>query len=756
MKMFRILRLFAFLFIIFPGVKYSENATVNPLSNKPPGPLSIYQVPETAVPVRVDGVLDDPAWGRALIMELSYEIDPGENLPAPVRTQCLLTYDRKNLYVAFRAYDPEPTNIQAHYMDRDMAWDDDWIFITLDPFSDQRRGFQFIANPLGVQMDSLLNEVGGRGAEVDSTWDAIWDSAGRLTDDGYIVEMAIPFTSIRFPRGKGDQKWGFQAMRHYPRSFYYFFRLTPWNRNRGCTLCENVIISGFSSITPGLNLEVNPTITTLRTDKKDTFPEGDLHMGKVKIEPGLSTRWSVTPNISLNAALNPDFSHVEADVAQLEINTRFALYYPEKRPFFLEAADIFNTAFNTVYTRTIADPIWGLKLTAKEQRNAFGVIISRDDVTNLLVPANQESQLLNLDQSVNNTIARYRRDIGKHSTLGVLLTDRRGNDYSNTVFGLDGYFKITAVDNLGLQFLYSKTTYPASFSRDQNQPEGSFGGLGLNITYLHEARNWNWWALYEHLGRDFRADAGFIPRVDTRTIKAGVRRIFWPKSASWFSRINLSIEGISIHDQKGNLTDRSISFIAEINGPLQSNLTIGASIGEELFNNILFDQKSIQLQFNIRPGSPLTLSLGGKFGDAIDYTESRAADILGIAPGIAYFFGRHLQLRLDHSLEYLNIDGERLYKANLTQLKFVWQFNVRTFIRAIIQYLDINKNLDLYPRESNSRDRHLFMQLLFSYKINPQTLLFFGYADNRFGRHGIDLTQKDRTFFCKISYAWRQ
>jgi hypothetical protein len=713
-----------------------------------------FRVPEIVTPIRIDGKLNESAWNKAVVVELTYEIDPGENTPARIRTECLLISDKDNLYIGFRAYDPEPSAIRAHYMDRDTAFDDDWVFITLDPFMDERRGFQFLANPLGVQMDTLLNEVGSGAAVVDETWDAIWNSAGHITADGYEVEMAIPYTSLRFPKSAGEQKWGFQAMRHYPRKFAYFFRATPWNRNRDCMLCENAIIIGFSGATPGRNIEINPTITSRRSDMRHSFPEGDMQSGKAKIDSGISTRWGVTPNVQFNATLNPDFSQVEADVAQLDINTRFALFYPEKRSFFLEGADLFGTPFNTVYTRTLADPSWGLKLTGKESGNAFGVLVARDELTNLLIPANQTSQLDSLNQDALSTVLRYRRDLGKQSTLGVLMTDRRGNNYYNSVFGFDGNIQLTPADSIGFQLLRSQTSYPETVSEAKKQPKDSFASLAINLSYRHESRNWNWWATYDNLGRDFRADVGFIPRVDTRTTTLGLRRILWGKADSWYRKLLFTIEGYHTDDHAGKLTDRSLAVRGEINGPLQSILQLGFVGSKEFYNGVSYDQEFIEFDSSFRPTGSLALLCAGKFGDAIDYTGSRQADIISISPGIAYFFGQHLQFQLDHSLERLDIDCGHLYSANLTQVKLVYQFNVRTFTRAIFQYLDLDRNLQYYPFSPDPIDRKFFTQLLFSYKLNPQTLLFLGYSDNRFGWSGIDLTQNDRTFFIKLSYAW--
>jgi hypothetical protein len=714
----------------------------------------LFNVPETSMPVTIDGILNEPAWDMAIILQLPYEIDPGENLPARVKTECLLISDQHNLYVGFRAYDPNPHKIRAHYMDRDSAFDDDWVFITLDPFQDERRGFQFLANPLGVQMDTLLNEVGSGGSDVDVTWDAIWDSSGRITQIGYEVEMSIPFTSLRFPKSDRYQQWGFQALRHYPRKFSYFFRLTPWNRNRDCTLCENATIVGFQRANQGRNLEFNPTLTAHKTDTAPTFPATSLNTGRAKAEPGLSLRWGITPDIQLNSTLNPDFSHVEADVAQLEINTRFTLYYVEKRPFFLEGSDIFKTQINAVYTRTITDPLWGFKLSGKKGRHAFGILASQDMLTNILLPSNLASQLISLDQRALSSILRYRMDVGRQSTLGALASNRQGHAYSNSVLGCDGQLQLTPTDSIGFQFALSKTSYPQEVSHKYNQPYGSFSSGALSLYCNHEARDWNWWITYENLGRGFRADLGFVPRVDFRSTTAGIRRIFWEKPDGWYRKLLFTVEGNTTDNQEGQLTDRHFTLMTEINGPLQSILSFSIVAKREFYMESYFDQEFFQLSSSIRPSASLAFMLTGKIGDGVDYAGMRSAKVLRITPGIGFFIGRTIQASLEHSLERLHMEAGSLYVANLSQVRLVYQPTVRTFVRAIFQYLDLDLNLEHYPSEPAPIKRKLLTQLLFSYKINPQTLVFLGYSENRFGMEGIVFFQHDRTFFIKISYAW--
>jgi hypothetical protein len=603
-------------------------------------------------------------------------------------------------------------------------------------------------------MDSLLNEVGSSEGQVDMTWDAIWNASGKITAEGYIVEMEIPYTTLRFPKEAGEQRWGFQAMRHYPRDFSYYLRATPWDRNRSCMLCGNLTLVGFENASPGKNIEINPAFVMNRTDWREDFPQGGLAQGKARSDLGLSARWGVTPNIIANGTVNPDFSQVEADVAQLEINRRFALYYPEKRPFFLEGADLFITPLAAVYTRTLADPAWGLKMTGKDGRNAFGAVVSEDEMTNLLLPANQGSRLEFLDQNAVSTVLRYRRDVSRQSTAGILITDRRGKDYSNSVIGADGHFQLGRADKIKLQFLYSRTSYPDVLAAGLGQPRGFFSDRALSLAYLHEARDWNWWAKYEDLGRDFRADVGFIPRVDLKTKEAGGRRIIWGDSGKWFRKWIFTLKGSVSHDHDGLLTDRMLEATCEYNGPLQSILNLGFLVGREVWAGIPFDQEYVQAESSIRPSGSILITLKGKFGDAVDYAGSRPGKIVQAQPGFSWFAGRHLQISFDHALERLDVAGGRLYRADLSQARIVYQFSVRTFVRAIVQYLDLDRNLALYPVEPDPLSRHLFSQFLFSYKINPQTLFFLGYSDNHFGRPGMDLTQRDRTFFVKVSYAW--
>ncbi|MGV8040918.1 MAG: DUF5916 domain-containing protein [Thermoanaerobaculaceae bacterium] len=298
-------------------------------------------------------------------MDLAYEVRPGENVPPPVRTQVLVTHDDAAVYFAFRAFDPRPAEIRAHLSDRDNLGADDWVAVILDTFNDERRSFDLLVNPLGVQADSIET------ASSNEEWDAIWEAAGRITDWGYAVEMrgavllaALPEHHVRATRPGGSTRCA-----SYPRRVRHHIGLFPRDRNNNCYLCQAVKISGFEGVKPGRNLEVVPTLTGTRTDTRDALPDGPMRTGDVEADLGVTARWSATPHLTLQGTVNPDFSQVEADALQLDVNEPFALSFMEKRPFFMEGSDFFSTRLNAVYTRTVRDPAWGAKLSGEEQRH---------------------------------------------------------------------------------------------------------------------------------------------------------------------------------------------------------------------------------------------------------------------------------------------------------------------------------------------------------------------------------------------------
>jgi Domain of unknown function (DUF5916)/Carbohydrate family 9 binding domain-like len=715
-----------------------------------------YVVKPAFSKVKVDGLLDEAAWQKATVIKLPYEWTPGDNTPAPVDTDCLVTFDRDSLYIGFRCFDPKPEEIRAHLMDRDATdtlIQDDHIIIIIDSFNDERRGFQFRVNPLGVQADANFSELEGY---EDFSWDAIWSSAGKITGWGYSIEMAIPFNQLRFPRTAEQQTWGFSAERSWPRSVRHRMQSHRRDRDSACLLCQFNKLSGFEGISPGRNLEFDPTLTASRTDAMDLagFPSGGLDQGPAKAEPGITAKWGVTPNLIFNGTVNPDFSQVEADAAQLNVNERFALYYPEKRPFFLEGGDFFLTPIQAVFTRTVADPLWGTKLTGKSGRSALGFFGAQDRINNLIFPSNQGSASTSLDRDVTGGVFRYRYDVGRGSTLGLLYTGRVGSGYANHVGGADGFLRLGQSDNIRFQYLHSETEYPDRVPLDFGQKQGMFGGDSLYAEFDHISRNWWVVGAFVDASQDFRADCGFVPRVDIRRIDGEVDRLFWSDGKSWFTQLRFLLRGYYITDHSGRMTDSRLALGGAYQGPLQSQVQVVGRLNQEYYLGVTYDVSDVVFALTLKPAGGMSFNLESSLGKAIDYNNNRPGEMLQLGPWMELGLGKHINLTAYHSFEQLESSGLRTYTANLSQVRLIYNFNVRLFVRAIVQYLDVDRVPERYIYPVSARTKGIFTQFLFSYKINPQTVLFLGYSDNSLGLQGIDITRTDRTFFFKIGYAF--
>ncbi|MCU0224964.1 MAG: carbohydrate binding family 9 domain-containing protein [Acidobacteria bacterium] len=724
-------------------------------------------VPRAAGPLRIDGQLDEAAWEAALSIPLPWEVYPGDNSPAATATSALLLFDDDNLYVGFRAEDPDPGSIRAHLTDRDTAFRNDLVGFVLDPFDDQRHGLLFAANPFGVQMDSRAAQFGeGRGFNVagapaeDSSWDELWDSAGRIGVSGFTVEMAIPFKSLRYPRGGGPQTWGFLAFRQRPRVERVRTRSAPLDRDDTCWFCQLGRIVLPEAPRPGPALEFLPTLTWQRTEAR--VEGGGLDEVEGDTQVGLSARWGITPNTSLNVALNPDFSQVEADALQLRVNDRFAVFYPEKRPLFLEGADLFATPIDAVYTRTVVDPSAVGKLTLREGRDSLGAFVARDEPTTFILPFPDGSFATGFAGANTTAVVRYRRDVGRGSSIGVLGTGREGSEsgaddgddrYRNLVGGLDGVFRFSPTDVVTAQWLTTRTDYPDPFAERFGQPEDEFSGNGWTVEYAHEARYWRWYAGAGSRSPGFRADAGFIPRIDVRSAYlVGGRSFYAPPDARW-TRFSVFAEAERVENTAGDLLEDGFSIEANYSGPLQSSGTLD------------YDLSSYRLFFNIRPTGDFTSSINARWGDGIDFVNNRPGRQLEIEPGLTWNLGRGFYLQLDDSWQRFTGAGGRLFDANQLNTRCIYQFDLRTFVRLVLQWTAVDRNLDLYPAIDDpeteeveslpARERGLFGQFLFAFKLSPQTVFFAGVDQRSAGTEVEPQAVVGRSYFVKFGYDWR-
>ncbi len=717
-------------------------------------------------PIEVDGALLEAAWQSATVVPLTHEWAPSDNAAPPVATECLVTFDDENLYVAFRASDPDPAQIRAFLADRDTAFLDDTVGFLLDTFNDRRRAFSFRVNPLGVQMEALVNDLDPTSSgdvREDWSWDAIWDSAGRLTEGGYEVEIAIPFRQLRFPSGGQPQTWGFLATRSYPRSVVHQLASTRNERSLDCLVCQLDSIAGLQRIESGHNLEVVPTVTASRTDARPALSQ-PLQSGDEDAEAGISVRWGITPSVSLNLTANPDFSNVEADVAQLDVNERFALNFPEKRPFFLEGSDFYSTHLPVVFTRTVTDPKFGLKLTGKQGPSAFGIIAAQDQFNNLLIPGPERSRTESIDEDLSSAVLRYRRDVGKFSTLGLVYTGREGeDDYSNHVYGVDGTFHFTASDTIRVQALGSTTRYDDAVAQRTRQPLGTFDDRTLAFEYVHGTKNWFWGGNYEDRGDEFRADSGFLPQVGTTYAGGAVRRIFWGQPGGWYSRFVAEVNGSRNKDHGGLVLDEDINLFLTYEGPRQSVVRLRLlPRNHESFLGRAYSHQRADFLVSTRPRGGFFYELFLRGGEDIDVTNNRSIDLFSQRHRVEWKLGRRLSGNLQYTHQAFEFEGDRYLTADLAQTRLIYNFNVHTFVRLILQYQDVTRVPSLFnnPASVRAKQETFFTQFLFSYKLNPQTVLLAGYSDNHEGTvQGpveLDLRQRDRTFFLKLGYALLQ
>ena len=713
----------------------------------------IPNLPRVVHPVSVDGKLDDDAWRHALQIDVNIETRPGENVPAKVKTIAYLLEDGQSLFVAFDARDPDPSQIRAYYRDRDSAFNDDFVGVVIDSYNDDRRAFEFFANAYGSQMDMTQDDINQR---EDDSWDAIWDSAGQINGQGYVVEMRIPLNQLRFPAKEGKQTWGLDVVRFRPRESRVRIGNNPIDRERNCYLCQIQEVQGFENLEPSRDVEIVPTITSSRTDLTDDPVTDPMVNGDVETEAGLSIRWGITPDLTANLAINPDFSQVEADVAQLDVNNQFALFFPEKRPFFLEGSDYFRTPVRAVYTRTVADPDLGVKLTGKRGDHTFGFYAAEDAVTNLIFPGPTGSDLESLEDSHTAAVGRYSLSFGNASSIGALMTARQGDDYHNYVGGLDARWKINDQHQVRAQYLYSDTEYPDAVAQDFEQPFGAFGGAAAQLQYNYSSRNWMASGRYELRDDHFRADSGFETRVDYDQYTAALARVWHGNEDNWWTRQQINADYDISHDTNGQLLEREFEAYYSINGPMQWFAQFGGLTRDVYFDGQVFRENKVSLYTQFQPRGGLFFGVWTRVGDQVDFSNTRLGDQIRVQPEVNWNVNEHLLLRLRSSWVKLDSkEGPNIFDAKVHDVRLTWQFSNRSFVRLTTQYRTVDRNQSMYFDDVDAVSRNAGRQLLYSYKINPQTVFFLGYSDSHVDDDDLDdLTVTDRTFFLKIGYAW--
>ncbi|MCF6300968.1 MAG: carbohydrate binding family 9 domain-containing protein [Proteobacteria bacterium] len=712
------------------------------------------RVPLLDAEIKVDGLLNEAIWDKALLISLNYEVSPGDSIAALVKTEAFLIDSGHSFIIGFRAEDPDPGKIRAFLRDRDSAYDDDMIGVILDTYNDQRRALEFFVNPLGVQMDLIRNSNNNE----DDSWDAIWDSAGQITDFGYSVEMEIPYNELQMPKTTGLKTWGVMLFRAYPRDVRHQLQNVKLDRDDNCYLCQAEKLTGFENADRGIDLEITPTLTAIGSQRRNA-DEAEFEPSVNDFEAGLDINWGISSNLTMNATINPDFSQVESDSAQLDVNQTFALFFPERRSFFLENADYFQTNMRLVHTRNIADPDYGIRFVGKNDKNAYGFFYTNDTLTNLLIPGALGSSLATLDLESSNFVGRFRRDYGESSTAGLTLTNREGGSYSNRVISVDTNYRLNNTNTISFQYANSETQYPDELVDGFDQPEGKFTGSSYLLRYRFNNENWRFNVFHQDKGDGFRADSGFIGQVGTTKSVIGGGYVWYGEDENWWNRINVYSDWDITHDQQGKVLEKEFEGSLRIQGPLQSRIRLGGGIRDRYWEGQIFKEDFRNLNFNLRPMAGLQVGISLGAGNSVDFSNSKIADSKTASLFGSANIGKHLLVNLNHNYRNLSRDGGSVFTANQTDLRFSYQFNVRQRLRLALIQTNVNRDVNLYnePDDVNAHSKNVSTQLIYSYKVNPRTLLFVGYSDAGTENDDIEsFTVTNKTLFVKFSYAWKR
>lgn len=712
-------------------------------------------------PIVVDGELGDEGWRQAVPVVTWFETNPGDNLPAKVRSVGYLAYDERFFYAGFEFEDPSPRSIRAPLGERDnLSSATDYGGVILDTRNDGRTGIEFLANARGLQFDAVNSDTSGE----DPAPDFYWDSAGRVTDRGWTLEIRIPFSSLRYDRAD-PQTWRVMLYRNYPRDFRYQFFSTRLPKGGNCFVCNSNRLEGLSGLPGGGHLVAAPYASASRVSRPvgglGTRLDGEPLGGDV----GLDVKWTPWAGTAVDATVNPDFSQIESDVAQIAANERFALFYGEKRPFFLEGIDLFSSPIQAVYTRTITSPRAGVRGTGKRGALAFTGLLADDrGGGQAIIPGPAGSSFADQDSRSLVAVGRVRRDFGmSYLSLIGTLRDLEGGG-RNTVFGPDWQWRPSQADTWMGQLLFSSSRTPNRPDLASEWDGRSLSGHALDTYWVHQTRTWDLAGEYKDFSDDFRADAGFVPQVGYREGYVEAGGTVRPEKG-FVRRLRGFLMLDYGEDREGEVLNQHISPGFGLDGRWNSFLRLrwawdrqraGDGTARTLPRNRLI------YTITANPSRLVSaVSLDGDLGGQIDFEEARRGRGGNLTAGLTLRPTDHLELKLNEGLRWLDLaggqhDGERLFTARVDRLRATYTITSRLFVRAVVQHLHTRRDPALYSSEVPRKDARLDGSFLLAYKLNWQTVLYAGYGDGRELSEAGAMERASRELFAKISYAWQR
>ncbi|HLP71498.1 MAG TPA: carbohydrate binding family 9 domain-containing protein [Bacteroidales bacterium] len=726
----------------------SINASV-PDSTKPE-----FRAVKIDSPVKLSGKLDDPSWLKAMPVELNYEVQPGENTPAKQRTIVMALYDRENLYVGFRCYDTLPQSIRANLADRDKIFTDDYVIVSIDPYNNYQRGFEFAVNPYGIQGDLLA--MGG--GNEDPSYDMVWQSAAARDSLGWTAEMVIPFRTLVFSPGE-DQIWTIGLFRNVPRKNRYLLTWTPIDRNLPSFLSQGGRLTGLEGVKPGRSLEFLPYImaqqTGARSDPEN--PASAMDHNRVKARIGGGIQYSPGSAISINAVFNPDFSQIESDADQLSVNTTFALYYPEKRPFFMTGMDLVQTPM--YYSRTINNPLFASKVNGKAGKFSYLALTAWDRNTAITVPGEEESNTIQSGKESFAGVGRLRYDLGDESFIGILLLSRNLRDAHNYINGLDWNFKfwknwywqgevfLSSTRELNDTLLFNSDRMFGPTSHDAAFNGESYHGTGMHLTLMRQGRNYSFSFTQNNFSPTYQTYNGMFPEVGERTSFLNQRYTVQP---NWklLQKATISASAQLINNYDGILKDFTLQPGLTLNMIGQTVVqVIYMPLSRQRFRNVFFnDVKRTVFFVQTIPVKGVNIGFQGEFGKSI--FRSMTPEM-----GKGYNFSASLGLepfsRLKTSFDwtYAKLDSkasrENFYKGNILRNITSFQFTKLLFLRNIVQYNTFSSTFSVYP--------------LISYKFNAFTMFCAGMTRDLldYNTENYNLRTSGYQYFVKLQYLFQ-
>lgn len=693
----------------------------------------------------IDGILDDEAWqGPALPLSewLTYNPLNGERLEQT--TEVRASYDDHALYFAFHCIDPEPNKVRSTMSRRDNLWNDDWVGLSLDSVGNGQSSYDLFVNPAGVQGDILTTPSAGENSAPD--W--VWESAGRRTASGYDVELRIPLSSIRFTSGP-EVRMGVLFWRRVSR----LGMSASWPElPAGKSPLERHALMVLPDVKQPLTLEVIPSVTYSRQETRltpDVFGPADSQP-----DAGVSAKYGVTSSVTVEGTLNPDFSQVESDAFQVEVNQRFPVFYPEKRPFFMEGLGTFELAGTggdqimrtAVHTRVIVDPLWGGKASGTAGRTSFALLAASDEDPGRQLEGEPPNPYLGQRQGFY--IARGQYSLGRTNYVGAIYTDTELASGHNRVAGGDLSLK------LGNHF--ASGTFLSSKSRSPDGLEEQ-SGLGGQVTYSYETKPMLFLTQIEHYDPGFRMDTAFLNQTGITQGWTFLAPSFYPdpKKAPWLKRITPFVFARYNRDRVQGGDGWLVQPGIRINLTRQGFFRLDGGRGEEAWAGQVFPISQLRVIGEAQIYRWLYFFAQARFGRSIYYDpvdpfsgRKRSYDVeLSLQPSA----------RFNESVTWNRVefdrasDGSRVYKVEVLNTRTTLQIDRYFFLRAIVQY--------------DSSRRQILTDFLASWELLPGTVAYAGYGSiiEQRGWNGTDWTEGtggsyrtwQRGFFLKASYIHR-